>query len=80
MAIFRYFYAPLYFLGFVGGATAVISSGASTVWLFALAIAAIATSLAAERIAPFENQWNSSYGDGRRDICRSCQVKVLSAR
>ena len=68
MAIFRYFYAPLYFLGFVGGATAVISSGASTVWLFALAIAAIATSLAAERIAPFENQWNSSYGDGRRDI------------
>ena len=67
MAVFRYLYAPLYFLGVVGGATAVVSSGSSPAWLFILIIAAIGTSLAVERIAPFENQWNSSHGDGRRD-------------
>ena len=33
-----------------------------------LVIAAIGTSLAAEHIAPFENQWNSSHGDGGRDV------------
>ena len=68
MAVFRYLYAPLYFFGFVGGATALVSSGSSPAWLFVLIIAAIGTSLAAERIAPFENQWNSSHGDGRRDV------------
>ncbi len=68
MAVFRYLYAPLYFFGFVGGATALVSSGSSPAWLFVLIIASIGTSLAAERIAPFENQWNSSHGDGGRDI------------
>ena len=68
MAVFRYLYGPLYFFGFVGGATAIVSSGSSPAWLFVLIIAAIGSSLAAERIAPFESQWNSSHGDGRRDI------------
>ena len=68
MAVFRYLYGPLYFFGFVGGATALVSSDSSPAWLFVLIIASIGTSLAAERIAPFENQWNSSHGDGRRDI------------
>jgi len=68
MAVFRYLYGPLYFFGFVGGATALVSSDSSPAWLFVLIIASIGSSLAAERIAPFENQWNSSHGDGRRDI------------
>ena len=68
MVVFRYLYAPLYFFGFVGGATAIVSSDSSPAWLLVLVIAAIGTSLAAEHIAPFENQWNSSHGDGGRDV------------
>ena len=71
MIIFRILYAPFYFLGFVGGAAAIISSGASPAWLFVLLLAAIATSLAAERLAPFEKQWNASQDDGKRDIAHA---------
>jgi len=71
MIIFRILYAPFYFLGFVGGAAAITSSGASPAWLFVLLLAAIATSLAAERLAPFEKQWNASHGDGKRDIAHA---------
>ena len=45
-----------------------MSSDSSPAWLLVLVIAAIGTSLAAEHIAPFENQWNSSHGDGGRDV------------
>ena len=33
MVVFRYLYAPLYFFGFVGGATAIVSSDSSPAWL-----------------------------------------------
>jgi len=68
VVVFRYLYAPLYFFGFVGGATAIVSSDSSPAWLLVLVIAAIGTSLAAEHIAPFENQWNSRHGDDGRDV------------
>lgn len=71
MAIFRICYAPAYFLVFVVGAAAIISTGASLVWLGALFLASIATSLLAERVAPFDSRWNSSHGDTRRDIAHA---------
>jgi uncharacterized membrane-anchored protein len=67
MAILRVFYAPAYFLTFVAGAAALVSARASSNWLIGLLLAAVATSLIAERIAPFEAEWNRSHSDTSRD-------------
>lgn len=71
MAIFRVFYAPAYFLTFVAGAEVLVSAGASPLWLIGLLLAAIATSLIAERIAPFEAEWNRSHNDTPRDLAHA---------
>lgn len=71
MALFRALYAPAYFLFFVVGATMLVSAGISPSWLIGLLIAAIAASLIAERIAPFETAWNYSHGDTRRDLAHA---------
>ena len=71
MTIFRILYAPLYFLGFVAGAAAIIAAGASPIWLGPLLTAAIVTSLLAERAVPYERQWNANHGDRSRDIAHA---------
>lgn len=71
MAIFRSLYAPLYFLVFLGGATLIISNGVSPAWLIPLFLGSVAVSLLAERIAPFDDRWNSSHGDAWRDIAHA---------
>ncbi|MBX3491571.1 MAG: sterol desaturase family protein [Parvibaculum sp.] len=71
MTLFRSLYAPAYFLTFVAGAAMLVSTGASPLWLIALLIVAVATSLVAERIAPFEAEWNHSHGDAKRDMAHA---------
>lgn len=71
MFLFRYVYAPAYFLFFVGGAALLVSAGGAPVWLVGLLLSAIATSLVAERVAPFERQWNTNHGDARRDLAHA---------
>lgn len=71
MAIFRTLYAPLYFLVFLGSATLIISNGVSPAWLIPLFLGSVAVSLLAERVAPFDDRWNSSHGDSRRDIAHA---------
>lgn len=71
MVLFRIAYAPAYFLLFVGGAAMLVSSGAAPIWLVALLLAAIAISLVAERVAPFERHWNQNHGDTPRDIAHA---------
>lgn len=71
MVILRVVYAPAYFLTFVAGAAALVSAGASNFWLIGLLVSAIATSLIAERIAPFEAEWNRSHNDTSRDLAHA---------
>lgn len=71
MLVFRILYAPLYFLTFVGSAAMLISAGMSPLWLIALLVVAVAISLIAERIAPFEIDWNRNQGDARRDLAHA---------
>lgn len=71
MTLFRLIYAPAYFLVFVGSATLLVSAGTAPLWLISLLVAAIATSLLAERIAPYEAQWNRSHGDAPRDLAHA---------
>jgi sterol desaturase/sphingolipid hydroxylase (fatty acid hydroxylase superfamily) len=63
-----YLYAPAFFLSFIGAALMVVAEGESKVWFAALLLVAIAISMLAERLLPYESKWNHSKGDGRRDV------------
>lgn len=68
VTLVKYLYAPLFFLGFIGAALAIVTAGASKSWLPALLLAAIGVSFAVERIAPYEPAWNGDKRDGATDV------------
>lgn len=76
--VLGFFYAPLFFLGYSAAAVHVVASGASRLWLGALLLAAIATSFAAERVAPYEAAWNRPRGDVARDVLHAGVNEALS--
>lgn len=63
----RYGYAPFMLLGLNGAAIALLSAGASKVWLLALLVAAVACSFLAERAIPYRAEWNGAQPDSLRD-------------
>lgn len=71
MSIFQFIikhgYAPVFFVGFIGGAVVFIQGGGNPLFLIGLLLIAIAVSFTAEWIAPFEKAWNRSKGDAGRD-------------
>ncbi len=66
--IVRYSFAPILFLVTNGVAIWLITAGLSKIGLAGLLGLAIIASLLAERIAPYEPQWNQAQGDRARDI------------
>ncbi len=65
--LLRFAYAPLLLLGVNGLGLLAISSG-SAAWVPGMLVAAaIAISFGAERILPYNRDWNRSHGDGGRD-------------
>lgn len=77
--IVRYGYAPLFFIGFVGASVWMVAHGASKLWLATLLLPAISLSFIAERIAPFEEVWNRSKGDSKRDIFHAIVNELSNA-
>ncbi len=75
MSLLRAAYAPLFFLGFLAAGLAVHSP----VLLAPLLGAAILASLAAERLAPYEPQWNRSHGDAGRDLAHALVNELSNA-
>ncbi|MBL8656688.1 MAG: sterol desaturase family protein [Altererythrobacter sp.] len=65
--LFRYAFAPAFFLGFLGSAILLVSTGEPKWLLLPLLLAAIATAFAAEQILPYEPVWNEDRGDTARD-------------
>lgn len=72
-------YAPLFFIGFIGAAVWMVANGASKIWLAGLLLPAIALSFIAERIAPFEENWNHSKGDTTRDTLHAVINELTNA-
>ena len=66
-ALLRYGFCPLMLLGVNGAGLWLVASGASKWWLLALLGGAIGLSFAAERLLPYEEDWNRSHGDSSRD-------------
>jgi sterol desaturase/sphingolipid hydroxylase (fatty acid hydroxylase superfamily) len=73
----RYGYAPVMLLGINGAGIALAATGANKAWLLALLVAAVALSFAAERVLPYQDTWNSSHGDTRRDAAHGLVNETL---
>ena len=63
----RYLYCPLFLLGVNGTGVLLVASGASPFALVVLLMAAVAASFVAERVAPYNPEWNRSHDDASRD-------------
>lgn len=67
----RYTYAPIFFLGFIGAALALVAQGAPKWILPLLLLVAIAVSFWAERVAPYEPAWNKDKGDAGTNVAHA---------
>ncbi len=65
--VVRYAYAPVAFLAFSWAAVAIVADGRTVIQLGGLFLLAVASSFAAEAIAPYEQAWNERRGDFGRD-------------
>lgn len=68
VSVIRFGFVPVFALTFGYAALQGIAAGWGFGRLAILLLAAIATSFAAERIAPYESSWNESHGDRLRDV------------
>lgn len=68
IGLIRYGYVPLLLVG--GGTAAVLlAAGGASKWaLVALVLAAVAVSVVAEQILPYDEDWNRDRGDSGRDV------------
>ncbi len=66
--ILRYFYAPLFFVGFIYLAVRVVQSECNNLTLILVLLVAIAVSFCCERLLPFEEAWNQPKKDAKRDL------------
>ncbi|WP_423204148.1 sterol desaturase family protein [Pseudomonas kribbensis] len=75
--IFSWLYAPMFWLGFIGGGIGL--AGYSLLWLMPLFGLALAVSFAAEWVLPYEVNWNLPAGDRRRDMLHALVNEALNA-
>lgn len=77
--LLRYGYAPLFFVGFLTAALLLSEGGTRPAVLGALLVLAVAASFAAERLLPYESEFNSPQGDGWRDVAHAVVNEVSNA-
>jgi sterol desaturase/sphingolipid hydroxylase (fatty acid hydroxylase superfamily) len=64
----RFLYVPVMLLGFNGLAYAIVANGYSYLWVAPVLVAALLLAHAAERIAPYFEEWNEPHGDGETNL------------
>ena len=76
----RYGYAPFMMFGLTGAAYWVVANGHSYFWLAPLLAIAYATAFAAERIAPFFEEWNdhAAHGDTPTNVLHVMAYEMSS--
>lgn len=70
-SVLRIAYAPLLLLGVNGVALCLVARGAPGSLLAALFAAVVGLSFAAERLLPYQGEWNRPRGDTLRDTCHA---------
>jgi sterol desaturase/sphingolipid hydroxylase (fatty acid hydroxylase superfamily) len=66
--LLRYGYVPFMLLGINGAALALAHKPWAPLWMAGLILAAIALSFAVEQRLPYNAEWNTTIGDGTRDV------------
>lgn len=79
LAVLRYAFAPIFFLGFIGAAVALSQGGHEPLVLGPLLVLAIIVSFVAERAVPYEQAYNAPQGDGWRDVVHAVVNEMLNA-
>ena len=74
----RYVYAPFMILVPNAIALAIVGNGYAYYWLAPVALAALGISFAAERVAPYEPEWNHDHDDTPRDIAHGIIYEICS--
>ena len=74
----QWLYLPMILVGINGLAIAILARRAGFEFLAPLLLAAIALSFAAERIAPYQRDWNRSRGDLGRDVVHAAVNEGLN--
>lgn len=77
MSVIRYLYAPFMLVGVNGLAIYLAASALPRAWLAAWLVAAVACSFAAERLIPYEREWNRPRGDAGRDLIHAVVNQLL---
>lgn len=74
----RYAYAPFMMFGLIGAAYWVVASHRSYGWLIPLLVLAFATSFAAEKVAPFFDEWNDhdAHGDNAVNVLQTIMYEL----
>lgn len=70
-SLVRYGYVPIMLFGINGAAVVLAQVPYAELWMAALIITAIGLSFGAERLLPYASQWNTSSGDGARDVAHA---------
>lgn len=76
-ALVRRIYLPTMLVGFNGLAIWLASNDAPKVLIVAVLLSAVALSFAAERAAPYRNEWNTNHADRSRDLAHGLVNECL---
>lgn len=76
--VVRYLYAPFMLLVPSAIAIAIVGNGLGYYWLAPVALAALGLSFVAERIAPYESEWNHDHADTPRDVAHGIVYEICS--
>jgi sterol desaturase/sphingolipid hydroxylase (fatty acid hydroxylase superfamily) len=74
----RYLYAPFMMLVPNAIALVIVGDGLPYYWLAPVALMALGLSFAAERVAPYEPEWNHDHEDTARDVAHGIVYEICS--
>lgn len=79
LAVLRYAFAPVFFVGFIGAAVVLSHGGHQPAVLGPLLVLAVVVSFVVERVLPYERAYNAPQGDGWRDVMHAVVNEASNA-
>jgi len=79
LAVLRYAFAPVFFIGFIGAAVVLSHGGHQPAVLGLLLVLAIVVSFVVERVLPYERAYNAPQGDAWRDVVHAVVNEASNA-
>jgi len=77
--IVRFFFAPIYFFGFIFTSILIVQANKSILLLIPLLVSAILISFMVEKVLPYELKWNQPRNDQRCNLLHALVNEVSTA-